>query len=220
MLFPGDVVCVENASTDFRVEILRYDAALLREASLQLEQTVYARLRADRCRGDSTVVEIVQGMLNLLRIYFRQDDCQCKDQLALLQIKSFFLGYYDWLSRHPDQVPPERGSRRVNELFSLFMAGIEADCKVSQSVAHYARRLNITPKYLNNVVREVTGRTPKAIIDHYVTMQIKLQLRTTDISIKEMAWQYHFSDVSFFCRYFRQRTGMTPQEFRRQYREK
>ena len=220
MLFPGDVVSMDGATDTLSVEMLRYDSALLREASLQLEQTVYSRLRSDRCRGSAVAVEILEGMLALLRIYFRQDDCQCKDQLALYQLKSFFLGYYDWLVRHPEEVPPDRGSRRINELFSLFMARLEADHRISHDVAYYARQLHITPKYLNNVVHEVTGRTPKAIIDHYVTMQVKLQLRTTDISIKEMAWQYHFSDVSFFCRHFRQRTGMTPQEFRRQYREK
>ena len=220
MLFPGDVVSLSPLTGDFEVEMLRYDSALLREASLQLEQTVYSRLRDDRCRSNRVVVEIVEGMLSLLRIYFRQEDCRCKDQLALYQIKSFFLGYYDYLSRHRDEEHrPERGSRRVNELFSLFMARLESDYKTSQSVAYYARCLNITPKYLNNVVREVTAHTPKAMIDHYVTMQIKLQLRTTDISIKEMAWQYHFSDVSFFCRHFRQQTGMTPQEFRRKYKE-
>ncbi|WP_036875635.1 helix-turn-helix domain-containing protein [Hoylesella oralis] len=59
-----------------------------------------------------------------------------------------------------------------------------------------------------------TGHTPKTVIDHYVIMQLKLLLRTGKDSIKEIAWQYHFNDDSFFCRYFKFRTGVSPQQFR------
>lgn len=34
------------------------------------------------------------------------------------------------------------------------------------------------------------------------------------ISVKEIAWEYHFNDVSFFCRYFKRHTGLTPMEIR------
>ncbi len=48
--FPNDHIVLNSKSVDFRAEILRYDASLLREASLQLEQTVYSQLKTDRCR--------------------------------------------------------------------------------------------------------------------------------------------------------------------------
>ena len=57
ILFPGDVVEVRGATEDFKVEMLRYSASVLREASLQLEQTVYSLLKKDRCRGASPLVE-------------------------------------------------------------------------------------------------------------------------------------------------------------------
>lgn len=47
-LFPGDVVSLVQ-HCEFEVEMLQYDAVMLREASLQLEQTVYEQLREDRC---------------------------------------------------------------------------------------------------------------------------------------------------------------------------
>lgn len=214
-LFPNDVVCVEHASTDFEVEMLRYDPAMLREASLQLEQTVYSALRKDRCRRDTPVVtDIINGMFNLLRIYFRQSDCACLDQLVFYQLKAFFLGFYDWVRRNKPVFGDEGGSRRVSELFNLFMELLERDYMVSHDVAYYAERLCITPKYLCYVVKSITQRTPKTIIDHYVILQLKLQLRNTDNTVKKIAWDFHFSDTSFFCRYFKQHTGLTPQAFR------
>ena len=225
MLFPSDVLQLLRATDDFSTEMLIYDRAMLREASLQLEHTVYEDLRRDRCRGDgdnATVRNIVEGIFSLLRIYFSQEACRVRDQLVLYELKGFFLGYYDYLRQQPMERRRGEGernvTRRANELFNRFMEALEEDYKQTQRVADYAGKLHISAKYLTLIVRSVNGLTPKAMIDHFVTMQIKLQLRTTNMSIKQMAWDYHFSDASFFVRYFRQRTGMTPQEYRRTFR--
>lgn len=215
-LFPNDVVMLHNVSDDFEVEMLRYDKTLLREASLQLEQTVYSLLRKDRCRTDKQVVTlIIEYMFSLLRLYFRQKDCMCLDLLVLYQLKAFFLGFYDWMVRNRNKAPEDNGSRRTNELFNMFMEDIEQNYIKSHNVAFYAGRLNITPKYLNTIVKQMTGHTTKDIIDQYVIMQIKLRLRTDDKSIKQLSWDFNFSDVSFFCRYFKLHTGYTPQQFRK-----
>lgn len=216
-LFPKDVVQLSDASCDFEVEMLRYNPAQLREASLQLEQTVYNTLRKDRCRGNQPVVgEIVDGMFNLLRIYFDQPECKCTDQLVLCQLRAFFTGFYDWIVRN-EPIPDEgNASRRMNDLFNDFMVLLEQDFRLSHDVGYYAAKLCITPKYLNTITKNVADHTPKTIIDHYVVLQLKLSLRQSKMSIKQMAWDFHFSDTSFFCRYFKQHTGVTPQQFRRE----
>lgn len=215
-LFPNDVVILKDVSDDFSVEMLKYDASLLREASLQLEQTVYQSLREDRCRTESTIVtDIINQMFSLLKIYFIQEDCTCLSQLVLLQLKAFFLGFYDYLYRHPAERPEETGSRRTHEIFNEFMMLVEHQYKESRDVNYYADVLHITPKYLNTIVRRVTKNTPKTIIDHYAILQLKLELQTSGKSVKQIAWEYHFSDVSFFCRYFKVHTGVTPQQMRK-----
>ena len=215
-LFPQDVVLLRNKSADFKVELLRFDKALLREASLQLEQTVYSSLRADRCRKDRPIVtDIIEGMFNLLRIYFRQDDCTCLDQLVLYQLKAFFLGFYDYLYRHKNECPDDEGSHRTNEVFNAFMELLEQDYILDRNVSHFAEKLHISPKYLNTIIRRKTGHSAKSIIDQYVIMQVKLLLRTREDSVKQITYDFHFSDVSFFCRYFKAHTGTTPQEFRK-----
>lgn len=213
-IFPNDVVMIEEATSDFAVEMLRYDPAMLREASLQLERTVYSKLRNDRCRqGRLVVTDIINAMFRLLKIYFDQPECKCLDQLVLYQLKSFFTGFYDHIIREGHKESDE-ATPRTNDLFNQFMETLERDYRLSHDVAYYAHQLCITPKYLTTIVKRITGHTPKTIIDHYVVLQLKLQLRHRDITVKQLAWDFHFSDTSFFCRYFKQHTGMSPQSFR------
>lgn len=215
-LFPGDVVSITHKSEEFKAETLRYAASLLREASLQLEHTVYSELKTDRCRTESaTLTSIVSNMFALLRIYFEQEGCICLDQLVLLQLKAFFLGFYDYLYRNPIKRTADNGSPRTRELFNRFMRELENRYRQSRDVSFYAELLNISPKYLNIVTQRITSHTIKTIIDQYVVLQIKQSLTTEEKSIKQLAWEYHFSDLSFFCRYFKQHTGMTPQQFRK-----
>lgn len=210
----GDCKSPQTANS-FQVEILKYNPSLLREASLQLEQTVYSSLREDRCRQDTPVVtNIINGMFSLLKVYFDQSECTCISQLVLCQLKAFFIGFHEYLQRNPQYRPDEVKSYRVRELFNRFMMLLERDYKISRDVNYYAAQMNISSKYLTNIVNQVTGHTPKTIIDQYVILQLKLHLKRSTQSIKEMAWEFHFADVSFFCRYFKKHTGLTPQQIR------
>lgn len=232
-LFPNDVVelvedtergknsCLsqlgkQEDSSPFQVEMLTYSPSLLREASLQLEQTVYSSLREDRCRQNTPIVTlIIDKMFALLKVYFCQPECSCISQLVLCQLKAFFIGFHEYLQRNPQYRPDEVKSYRVRKLFNFFMMLMERDYKLSRNVNYYASLMNITPKYLTTIVCQVTGHTPKEIIDQYVILQIKMQLKRTPQSVKEIAWEYHFADASFFCRYFKKHTGMTPQQGRK-----
>ena len=210
----GDCKSPQTANS-FQAEILKYNPSLLREASLQLEQTVYSSLREDRCRQDTPVVtNIINGMFGLLKVYFDQSECTCISQLVLCQLKAFFIGFHEYLQRNPQYRPDEVKSYRVRELFNRFMMLLEKDYKISRDVNYYAEQMNISSKYLTNIVSQVTGHTPKTIIDQYVILQLKMHLKRSTQSIKEMAWEFHFADVSFFCRYFKKHTGLTPQQIR------
>ena len=125
-LFPNDVVELKidgdfkspetenedckspQTANSFQAEILKYNPSLLREASLQLEQTVYSSLREDRCRQDTPVVtNIINGMFALLKVYFDQSECTCISQLVLCQLKAFFIGFHEYLQRNPQYRPDE-----------------------------------------------------------------------------------------------------------------
>lgn len=218
-LFPNDVISIGAMSDDFLAQSLCYDAGLLREASLQVEHTVYSQLRKDRCRpGQSVVTRIVDCMFGLLDVFFSSNNCGYLHQLTLCQLQSFFWGYHDYLQRHPDERPTEKESPRVRELFNRFMLNLETHFKDTHTATDYAAMLNITPKYLNNIVNEMTGHSTKVIIDHFVALQIKLSLRRSEKSVRELAWEYHFEDDAFFCHYFKRHIGKSPHQYRKERR--
>lgn len=216
MLFPDDVVEVADSSPDFHVEALFYNKEILREACVNIETEIYESLREDALKEQfPALTRLVGNMLDILRLYEEQLGTTCFDSHALLQLKSFFLGYADHISSHADRLTMRRVRRgKSRTLFKRFMHVLATEYKQSRDVVWYARQLCVTPKHLNEVVRYVTGLSAKQLIDEYVLMQLQLVLRSSSTSLKELAYDFHFSSPSFFNRYFKQRTRQTPQEYR------
>jgi len=84
-------------------------------------------------------------------------------------------------------------------------------------VEYYAEKLNITPKYLSTLVRSTLDRTPMEIITAVTIKEIERKLRYSSDSIKEISVSLNFSNTSFFSKYFKQHTGMTPMGYRKKY---
>ena len=87
--------------------------------------------------------------------------------------------------------------------------------KQERNVRFYARRLNITPKYLSTVSKDVSGKTAARWIDEAVILEAKSLLRYSGMSIQEIAYHLNFSTQSFFGKYFKQHTGYSPSRFKR-----
>lgn len=91
---------------------------------------------------------------------------------------------------------------------------IEEKYRQNLSVKDYADLLNITSSHLSETVKNITGRTPTDHINDKMIIEIKRMLLHTDLSITEIAYELKFADQSYFSRYFRKVTGMSPGEFR------
>lgn len=89
------------------------------------------------------------------------------------------------------------------------------DCfREQHSVRYYADKLCITPNYLNEITNSVMHVTAKQYIQDKVIEESKRLLAYTHIPISEIAYTLHFSTTSYFVRFFRQSTGMTPLSYR------
>lgn len=215
-LYPTDIIVSTEASDDFSARAFLYDEATLREASIHIEETVFSALRNDRiCRDKEIVKDVIYPVFTILSHFFSMEECDVADEIAVAQLRSLFLGFNDYIIRNVATQRQHYESQRTEELFTKFMHDLEHNYKESRDVQYYADRLFITRKYLGIIVNRKTGRTPKQLIDEYVVMQLKLSLRNTNGSIRQIASAYHFSDDSLLIRYFRSHTGMTPIQYRR-----
>ena len=104
---------------------------------------------------------------------------------------------------------------RAEEIFTQFILLVERNFREERRVGWYSGQMCISPKYLSETVKAVSKRTPNEWIDSYVTMEMRMLLRNTQKSIKEIAMELNFANQSFLGKYFKEHTGMSPSEYRR-----
>ena len=92
----------------------------------------------------------------------------------------------------------------------------ESDGRIRR-VDEFASQLNITPKYLSTILKEVMNRRPSTYIQLYTLKAIERRLRFTDMTMQEIANDLNFPNPSFFGKYCKEHLGMTPLEYRMKY---
>ena len=104
---------------------------------------------------------------------------------------------------------------RADVIFTRFIKLVENYYKQERRVGWYARQLCITPKYLSETVKSVSRRTPNEWIENYVTLELRVLLKDSTKSIKEIAEELNFPNQSFLGKYFKEHVGMPPSEYRK-----
>ena len=108
---------------------------------------------------------------------------------------------------------PKAGRKTCSSALSVPFQSL---IKKSESVSYYADKMFLTAKHLSTVVKEISGKTAGEWIDSLVVLEAKALLKSSEMSIQEIADELHFANQSFFGKYFKHHTGMSPKEYRRQ----
>lgn len=99
-------------------------------------------------------------------------------------------------------------------LFKKFIELLTTYESNDRSVKAYAERLCVTPKYLSTVCKTVSGKTALEWIHDFLAEAITQKLKYTDFSIKEIADELGFPNISFFGKFVKARFGVSPKEYR------
>ena len=118
-----------------------------------------------------------------------------------------------------EQVQQEGFNSSIHKkrIIDNFMRLVEESDGRIRRVDEFASQLNITPKYLSTILKEVMNRRPSTYILLYTMKAIERRLRFTDMTMQEIANDLKFPNASFFGKYFKEHTGMTPLEYRNKY---
>lgn len=103
---------------------------------------------------------------------------------------------------------------RQMEIALAFRSLLKEEVCRNRQPSYYARRLNVSAVYLNEVVRVVTGMSVSTNIRNEILLQAKRLLVHTGLSVKEIAIRLGFDDNAYFSRLFAQTAGVTPTTFR------
>lgn len=102
------------------------------------------------------------------------------------------------------------------QIFNSFKNLLEHNYIETRSSRAYASKLHVSYKLLNDIVKNLTGKTTKVFIDDFVTIEIKRYLASTPLSIKEISYKTGFDEPSNMVKFFKKNTNFTPLQFRQQ----
>ncbi|MCD8202837.1 MAG: helix-turn-helix domain-containing protein [Prevotella sp.] len=106
------------------------------------------------------------------------------------------------------------GKPRNRMIFDKFIQLLNIHCKKEHSIGFYADKMCVTPRYLGVAVKNTSGVTAKEWIDRAVVTTAKVMLRHSNKQVTQISDELDFPNPSFFCKFFKRMTSMTPQEYR------
>lgn len=125
--------------------------------------------------------------------------------IFLVQSKRYFERYEDGYFAKDSS---------ASSLFQRFRILLENNFSNLHKPCDYAEKLSITEKYLNEVTKNLVGKTVSEIIQERLILESKRLLLHSDLSFKEIGYFLNFEDPSYFTRFFKKNTGQTLSQFR------
>ncbi|HEY9045838.1 MAG TPA: helix-turn-helix transcriptional regulator [Ohtaekwangia sp.] len=123
-------------------------------------------------------------------------------------LAKFLAGFTE---QHPVLLHDDKGEWAVRKL----KLAINEHFLTEKSPAIYAERLNISTRHLASIVKKITGKTTTGLISDRVVLEAKRLLQYSDSSIAEIAYYLGFETPTYFGRFFRKITGITPGQFQK-----
>lgn len=103
-----------------------------------------------------------------------------------------------------------------DQIFHRFMLSVSKQYKREREVKFYANEQCLSPRYFSSIIKAKSGNTASHWIARTVISNAKQMLKQPDLSIKEIAMALKFPNLSFFGKYFKQHTGISPKAYRKQ----
>ena len=166
---------------------------------------------------DGEVQELKEYFLLILDAVKRKDDYFCIDiTKRLIAAYMYKLGSIIYRHRPELQAEANKPIKREETLFKQFINLVSEHHRKERRVDFYAEQLFLSPKHFSTVIKKVSGKTAGQWIDEYVILEAKTLLKYSAMSIQEVAYYMNFPNPSFFGKYFKHHTGMSPSEYKTQ----
>lgn len=151
---------------------------------------------------------------NLIRTKLeRRTQPHLKQPIDIL-LQAFIYEIRDVMEKRIKASPPQKQSVVIYSHFFCFLDLLANSYPKQRSVSYYAEKLFLTPKYLSIICKKISGETASDVIDRYVKSDIECLLKQPDKSIKEIANELEFTNLSFFAKYVKRVLGVSPKEYR------
>ena len=212
---PDSIIRTVKCSPNAAAYLLAFSKSFVNEIQIDLSTSLPVYMRF----GKAPVLEVTQQDVDEIRQLFLMIKTMLlsdKERYRHEIIRTLFTAaFYIITEINLREQPGAMKQGRCEVLFDEFMSLLQQYSKRERNVSFYAKQLNITPKYLSSVVKEVSGKTAARWIDESVILEAKTLLKYSGMSIQEIAYHLNFSTQSFFGKYFKQHTGTSPSRYKR-----
>lgn len=219
---PGNLMCFGK---DANLDGLRFAVVAVSRQILQNAKVNFSHLHEEAMRVmkspcttlDKKERAICAGYFNLSKALIDSDSAFLKESLLdLCSSLSQYLGGV-WAKNFESDNAKCRESDGMHSrvFFEKFMKLVSEHHNEQREVSFYAEQLNLTPKYLSQIIKKVSGKSAPDWIASFVILEAKNYLKYSDLDVKEISYKLRFSSTPVFFRYFKAHTGMTPLEYRR-----
>lgn len=154
------------------------------------------------------VFQYVNGIIKEL-----YDDNLEKQTMIQSLFQLFFIELYRFSISQKQTIAPS--DNRTLKYFQTFQKSIKQSLHETKSINQYAKELNITSVHLNRICQALVQKSALEIIHDYLINEAKKYLLNTNYSVSEVSYFLNFKDPAYFTRLFKQKTGITPSDFRK-----
>lgn len=211
-ILPDSFVHIHRQSPDCRLYMAGFNRELLNSANFFGSTMGYLSKLLE-----TPVVQLKPEIASLFKEYF-----MLLIKMAHMQVvpnkelaSSILLNILHGIgSIHQNVDTHARTFNRGEEIVKRLIQHIIKHYAEERSVSFYADQLHISPQHLSTTVNKVTGKTVTDIIAKLVITDAEAKLKSTDLTIQEIAYSLNFPDISFFGKYFKRYTGMSPKQYR------
>lgn len=210
---PGSIFQVNSIEGELKIYILGFSSQYIEENqhSHFLLDTMYHTLGKPVCSLNEKGVLIAESYFKLMIDLYENLPDKAKKEVAF----NLYSDIHKGISLLYQSISNERANLSKSEMICRnFGQLVIQHYQNNRNVSWYAEKLGISHAHLCTIVKQITGHTCVEIIASMVIMDAKSQLKSTNLSIKEISDSLNFANMSFFGKYFKRNVGMSPLEYR------
>ncbi len=222
--FPGQVIHAgvpDDYKEPIAVHIAVIDLAFIHEMNLDIKPIAQKLLDLRSSQYMELPENVFSELTNLIKsitdeINNNEPDSATNDILRSLMTAIFFkIGRMVDKKAADSQIDKEVFDKNI-KYFKDFMVLLGQNFRKERSVGFYADKMHLSPKYFTTLIKRASGQTAADWINNYVILEAKNLLKYSTMNIQEISYSLNFPNQSFFGKYFKHHTGMTPSEYKKQ----
>ncbi len=213
---PNSIIQTVNHSSDAEAYFITSSKNFMDSIQIDLSTSLAIFMRFERepiMHVEQQDVDEIRQLFQLIKTMIKSNKEHHKAEIIRTLFTTMFYILTDLNQRTERIDTAKKGRGEV--IFDEFMLLLHKHNKQERNVQFYADKLGISTKYLSAVVKEISGKTAARWIDESVILEAKSLLIYSGLSINEIAKELNFATQSFFGKYFKQHTGVSPSKFKR-----